>query len=349
MRESGGCVGWFDRHVMGLRGLGPPRGKAGKGRGVLGFEGGSNPTVVVLGGRSDGKGWFWWLCSGLKEKAWGRIVSGSAEEGLWRASSNCISGFRPKMKQLRNASLDKPVTQLLIFSNSVWLRGRSKVGKRIFGGRGWFCGGGGGGGGGGSGGCCRLAGLVRNVVRLLMAAVCSDMVADWVVMWVIRTLRSSSYQFKKAIKLTATDRTQAKFTLPDIKKLSAEVKDRTFLILLVTFDDHTNPNEMNRTKDHMLTQCKTGDCVMGKVLIADFLHLTCETPNLSLGEKLQSRSTVSMKSCRIKATFLDVVTFQFPYKSDSVQVPVVVTAEEVGAKSIDNNIPTNLLTPGLGY
>nr|GEZ96126.1 hypothetical protein [Tanacetum cinerariifolium] len=74
----------------------------------------------------------------------------------------------------------------------------------------------------------------------------------------------------------------------------------------------------------------------------------CETPNLSLGEKLQSRSTVSMQSCRIKATFPNVVTFQFPYKSDSVQVPVVVTAKEVGAKPIDNNIPTNLLTPGLG-
>nr|GEU85355.1 hypothetical protein [Tanacetum cinerariifolium] len=46
------------------------------------------------------------------------------------------------------------------------------------------------------------------------------------------------------------------------------------------------------------------------------------------------------------ATFPDVVTFQFPYNCESVQVPVVVTAEEVGAKAIDNNILTNLLPPG---
>ncbi|GJV12338.1 hypothetical protein Tco_1353879, partial [Tanacetum coccineum] len=71
-----------------------------------------------------------------------------------------------------------------------------------------------------------------------------------------------------------------------------------------------------------------GDCVMGKVLIDDLLHL-------SLGEKLPNRSTVSMQSCSMKSILQ--------------QVPVVVTAELVGAKPIDNNnIPTNLLTPGLG-
>nr|GEX30634.1 hypothetical protein [Tanacetum cinerariifolium] len=58
--------------------------------------------------------------------------------------------------------------------------------------------------------------------------------------------------------------------------------------------------------------------------------------------------TVSMQSCRMKATFPDVVTFQFPYNCESVQVPVVVTAEEVGEKAMDNNILTNLLPPGLG-
>nr|GEW83775.1 hypothetical protein [Tanacetum cinerariifolium] len=107
------------------------------------------------------------------------------------------------------------------------------------------------------------------------------------------TLRSSSYQFKKAIKLTASDGTQAKFTLPEIKKLSAEVKDRSFSLLLVSGADHTNPNEMDRTKNHMLTLCNMGDCVMGKFLIDNLLQL-------SFGEKLQSRSTVSMQSCRMK-------------------------------------------------
>ncbi|PWA40888.1 polycomb group protein EMBRYONIC FLOWER 2 [Artemisia annua] len=164
------------------------------------------------------------------------------------------------------------------------------------------------------------------------------------------TLRSSSYHFKKAIKLTASDGTQAKFNLPEIKNLSAEVKDLSFSILLLTGADHTNPNEMDRTISQMLTQsCFTayaGECVMGKVPIDDILHKACKTPNSSLGEKLQSISTVSMQSCRMKATFPNVVTFQFPYNSESVQVPVVVTAEEAGAEAIDNN--DILLPPGLG-
>ncbi|PWA43167.1 polycomb protein, VEFS-Box [Artemisia annua] len=160
------------------------------------------------------------------------------------------------------------------------------------------------------------------------------------------TLRSSSYHFKKAIKLTASDGTQAKFNLPEIKKLSAEVKDRSFSILLVSGADHTNPNEMDRTIDQLLTQSYAGECVMGKVPINDILHKTCETPNLSLGEKLRCISTVSMQSCRMKVTFPNVVTFQFPYNSESVQVPVVVTAEEAGAEAIDNN--NILLPPGLG-
>lgn len=145
------------------------------------------------------------------------------------------------------------------------------------------------------------------------------------------TLRSSSYHYKKAIKLTSSDATQAKFTLPEIKKLSVEVKDRSVSILLVS------------------SACVTayaGECVMGKIPIDDFLHRTCETSKLSLGERLQSISTVSMQSCHMKATFPNVITFQFPYNSKSVQVPVVVTAEEAGAKAIDNN--NSVLPPGLG-
>ena len=88
---------------------------------------------------------------------------------------------------------------------------------------------------------------------------------------------------------------------------------------------------MDRTIEQMLTQCKmhcfifhgnklltififssyllacvtayAGECVMGKIPIDDFLHRTCETSKLSLGERLQSISTVSMQSCRMKVSY----------------------------------------------
>nr|GFB57732.1 hypothetical protein [Tanacetum cinerariifolium] len=49
------------------------------------------------------------------------------------------------------------------------------------------------------------------------------------------TLRSSSYQFKKAIKLTATNRTQAKFTLPDIKKTISRSQGSNFFDIVSEF------------------------------------------------------------------------------------------------------------------
>ncbi|XP_024976364.1 polycomb group protein EMBRYONIC FLOWER 2-like isoform X3 [Cynara cardunculus var. scolymus] len=179
------------------------------------------------------------------------------------------------------------------------------------------------------------------------------------------TQRSSVYRFKRACKLTSFNGAQsvrsarAKFILPEINKLSTEVKSGSLAMLLVSCADITNPKEIDLTKDHMFSPASNigGYCLLGKIPM-DFLHLSWEnSPNLSLGERVELMSTVSMQSCYMKLSCSDeekCVSFQFPYNSEAVsilqQVPVMISAEELGAKDISpydlysyNNIPPNSL------
>ncbi|CAI9273918.1 unnamed protein product [Lactuca saligna] len=173
------------------------------------------------------------------------------------------------------------------------------------------------------------------------------------------TQRSSVYHFKRAFKLAAfheaqtKSKSQAKFILPEINKLSTEVKSGSLAMLLVSCADITNPKEIDLTKDHIFSpSCNIGGyCLMGKIPL-NFLHLSWEkSPNLSLGERVELVKTVSMQSCFMKLSSSDeekCLSFQFPYNAEAVQVPVMISAEELGAKDISpydlysyNNIPTN--------
>ncbi|KAI3519607.1 hypothetical protein L1887_08821 [Cichorium endivia] len=177
------------------------------------------------------------------------------------------------------------------------------------------------------------------------------------------TQRSSVFHFKRACKLTAFNGAQtkstarAKFILPEINKLSTEVKSGSVAMLLVSCADITNPKEIDLTKDHIFSPSSNigGYCLMGKIPL-DFLHLSWEkSPNLSLGERVEVMSNVSMQSCFMKLSSSDeekCLSFHFPYNSEVVsifqQVPVMISAEELGAKDISpydlysyNNIPTN--------
>ncbi|PWA43168.1 embryonic flower 2 [Artemisia annua] len=170
------------------------------------------------------------------------------------------------------------------------------------------------------------------------------------------TLRSR-YQFKRVCKLTTVSSTRVKFILPELNKLSAEVNSGSLAILLVSCADITNPKEIDLTKDYIFSESHEGYCSLGKFPI-DFLHLSWEkSPNLSLGERVQMVHTVSMQSCYMKLSTSGkekCLSFQFPHNSEAVsilqQVPVVFTAEELGAKDkspydlyLYNNIPTNSL------
>ncbi|KAJ0705395.1 putative polycomb protein, VEFS-Box [Helianthus annuus] len=178
------------------------------------------------------------------------------------------------------------------------------------------------------------------------------------------TMRSNCYRFKRACKLTAfrgaetTSSSRARFILPEINKLSTEVKSGSLAMLLVSCADITNPTAIDLTKDHMSSPSNDGYCLMGKIPI-DFLHFSREkSPNISLGERAQFISTVSLKSCYMKLSCTDSeksLSFHFPHNSEAVsilqQVPVIITAEELGAKDISpydlysyNNIPTDKLS-----
>ncbi|XP_076895392.1 polycomb group protein EMBRYONIC FLOWER 2-like [Bidens hawaiensis] len=178
------------------------------------------------------------------------------------------------------------------------------------------------------------------------------------------TLRSSSYRFKCVCKLPAYREVQtvasprARFVLPEINKLSKEIKSGSLVLLLVSCADVLNPTVIYLTKDHMFTSSYEGYCLMGKIPI-DFLQFSREqSRNMSLGVRAQFTSTVSLKSCYMKLSSLDeekCASFQFPRNSEAVsilqQVPVSITAEELGAKDLTrydlhsyNNIPTDKLS-----
>ncbi|KAI7734769.1 hypothetical protein M8C21_000689, partial [Ambrosia artemisiifolia] len=171
------------------------------------------------------------------------------------------------------------------------------------------------------------------------------------------------YHFIKASKLTALNGSeslscaQAKFILPEINKLSAEIKSGSLAMLVVSCVDITNSQDIDLTKDHMFSSSSNlgGYCLLGQIPM-DTLHFE-RSPKLSLGERAEMMSSVSMRSCYMKLSGLDdekCVSFQFPHNSEAVsilqQVPVTVSAEELGAKDISaydlysfSDIPDNSL------
>ncbi|KAK9075231.1 hypothetical protein SSX86_003552 [Deinandra increscens subsp. villosa] len=174
--------------------------------------------------------------------------------------------------------------------------------------------------------------------------------------------RSAVYHFSKASKLTAfsgaetVSCAQAKFILPEIGKLSLEIKSGSIAMLLVSCVDITNHQEIDLTKVRMFSSSNVGGyCLLGQIPM-DLLHFE-RSSSVNLGERAEMMSSVSMRSCYMKLSGLDdekCVSFQFPHNSEAVsilqQVPVIVSAEELGAKDISacdvysfSDIPDNSL------
>ncbi|KVI07599.1 hypothetical protein Ccrd_014044, partial [Cynara cardunculus var. scolymus] len=162
---------------------------------------------------------------------------------------------------------------------------------------------------------------------------------------------SAVYRFSQACRLTAFNGAEtqsaahAKFLLPEISKLSAEVKSGSLAMLLVSCGMA------------LFATMFEGNCLLGKIPM-DLLHLSWErSPNLSLGGRAEMMASVSMRYCDMKLSGLDeekCISFRFQYNSEAVsilqQVPVMVSAEELGAKDISaydlysySDIPDNSL------
>ncbi|CAH1430756.1 unnamed protein product [Lactuca virosa] len=163
----------------------------------------------------------------------------------------------------------------------------------------------------------------------------------------VETQCTTVYRFNRACKLTAfggADNTSsARFILPEMKKLSTEVKSGSLAVLLVSCADTTNLQGIDLTEDHMFSASlnRVGYCLFGKIPM-DLLQSSWEkSPTISLGGRAEMMSTVIMQSCFMKLSCLDggkCVSFHFPYNSEAVsilqQVQVTVSAEEVGAKNM---------------
>ncbi|XP_052174160.1 polycomb group protein EMBRYONIC FLOWER 2-like isoform X2 [Diospyros lotus] len=182
---------------------------------------------------------------------------------------------------------------------------------------------------------------------------------------------SAVYHFSRACSLTASpgadgmNRAQAKFILPEINKLAAEIRSGSLAILFVFFADITNSAcPTDPTKNHInmpsFPSNIEGLCLLGKIPM-ELLYLSWDkSPNLSLGERAEMMSTVDMHSYLVKLSCIDddkTIAFQKPHGSGAAnalrQVEIFISAEEFGAKekspynayTYDIDIPTTSLTP----
>ncbi|KAM7504599.1 hypothetical protein LguiB_003503 [Lonicera macranthoides] len=161
---------------------------------------------------------------------------------------------------------------------------------------------------------------------------------------------SAVYRFSRACILTSymeaegMNQAQAKFILPEMSKLSAEVKSGSLSILFVSCAEIASSScGSNLIKDHMdmtyFPLTLGGYCLLGKIPM-ELLYLSWEkSPNLSLGERAEMLSTVDMQSCFVKLSCSDEeksISFHIPCNSRTLsasqQVPVIISAEEIGAK-----------------
>ncbi|PHT30738.1 Polycomb group protein EMBRYONIC FLOWER 2 [Capsicum baccatum] len=152
---------------------------------------------------------------------------------------------------------------------------------------------------------------------------------------------SAVYQFKRACISTSfsgvdgINRAQAKFFLPEINKLSAEIRAGSLVILFVSFAE--------LVRDHVDTSSfplnLEGHCLLGRMPM-ELLHLLWDKyPNVTLGERAEMLSTIDLSPCFMKTSCLDKdrrISFQYPRCSAALatiqQLQVKVASEEAAAR-----------------
>ncbi|XP_057782161.1 polycomb group protein EMBRYONIC FLOWER 2 isoform X1 [Salvia miltiorrhiza] len=170
---------------------------------------------------------------------------------------------------------------------------------------------------------------------------------------------SAVYRFSRECILTkctgddAMNQDEANFILPEINKLSAEVKSGSLTILFVScaelFKEHLDAP--------LFPANVGGHCFLGKIPM-ELLHLSWEKSlNLSSGERAEMLSTVDLHSCFLKTgSFGEDKCFSFhsPHAAGAMalsqQLQVRVAAEEVGLKERSpydsfsyNDVPSSTL------
>ncbi|OVA05066.1 Polycomb protein [Macleaya cordata] len=157
---------------------------------------------------------------------------------------------------------------------------------------------------------------------------------------------SAVYCLSRACILTASneferkDRTEANFVLPEINKLSAEIKAGELTILLVSCGDRNSSScERSLLKEHLDMKSFPsnfgGYCLWGKIPMEPLYSSWEKCVNLNLGHRFDMPVTVAMHSSFLEASDLDEgnsISFKIPHNSGTTQLQVNISAQEVGAK-----------------
>ncbi|KAF8110425.1 hypothetical protein N665_0084s0035 [Sinapis alba] len=154
---------------------------------------------------------------------------------------------------------------------------------------------------------------------------------------------SAVYKFSRACILTGVvgvdgvSQAQANFLLPDMNRLALEAKSGSLAILFISFAGAQNSHfGIDSGKIH--SGNIGGHCLWSKVSLQSLYSLWQKSPNMDLGQKVDSVSLVEMQPCFIKLKSMSeekCVSIQVPSNpltsSSPQQVQVTISAEEVGA------------------
>ncbi|OMO94801.1 Polycomb protein, VEFS-Box [Corchorus capsularis] len=138
---------------------------------------------------------------------------------------------------------------------------------------------------------------------------------------------SAVYRFRRACILTSftgiegSNQAQVNFVLPEINKLAMEAKSGSLAILFVSFGNGG------------------GCCLWGRIPLESLYMSWEKSPNLSLGQRAEMILPVIMHSCLLKLNCSNedkCILIQSSSNSlsmnQSLQLQVIISAEEVGAK-----------------
>lgn len=162
---------------------------------------------------------------------------------------------------------------------------------------------------------------------------------------------SAVYQFSKVRVLTSypgvegvtVNQSIIKFILPEMNKLSVEIDSGRICILLISCAESSSSNiqdDLTKSADQTSSPLYAGGPVLvGKISLEMLLMSWEKSPNLVSGERTEYLTTVDMKSCIVKPSSVDkklCISFQnfssSGIASTPLQLPVNISAEEVGAK-----------------
>ncbi|KAI3962573.1 hypothetical protein MKW92_006514 [Papaver armeniacum] len=146
---------------------------------------------------------------------------------------------------------------------------------------------------------------------------------------------SAVYRLSRACVLTAfsesqrKDQAEANFILPEINKLSDEIKAGKLTILLVSSLGERNLSE-DQLDMKLFPSNLGGHCLWGNIPM-ESLYLSWE----KLGHRFEMPSTIALHSSFLEVSGLNggyCISFQDPHTSVSEHLPVNISAQEFGGK-----------------